>query len=271
MSSHNHNYRDPFFDAEQTAGYSLLVQVGASSFSYAVVGENKLLLLEDNVSLGELANTTDDHTFLSAHYKKRIISLPQSGFTFVPVSLFREDLAADFARFLDVQENERVFSQPLDADNQVVFKADKVIVDAIKAKFYADDIVFAAKGWIKATAALKPSSPDVYLNINNDQVELLNFHDNKLRFYNVFEFKNPDELVYFTMFVVEELELHPQNAVLHIGGDINSNDENFNRLARFFNKVELNGLETTDLPAYIPAHQVLNLTALALCGSSGAY
>jgi hypothetical protein len=269
MSNHNHNYRDPSFNEEQTAGYALLVQVEASSFSYAIVEGNKLLLLEENVSL--LANTAEDHPLLSASYEKRFIGLPQNGFTFVPLSLFREDLAGDFARFLDVQENERVFSQPLDAENQVVFKAGKHAVDAVKSQFDVNDIVFAAKGWIKATSALKPANADVYLNIGDDQVELLNFHDGKLRFYNAFEFKNPDELVYFTMFVIEELGLHPQGAVLHISGDIDSNDENFDRLCKFFNKVELNGLETADLPAHIPAHHALKLTSLALCGSSGAH
>jgi len=262
MSNHNHNYRDSSFSAEQTAGYTLLVQVAASSFSYAIVEGNKLLLLEENVSL--LANTADDHPLLSATYEKRLIGLPQSGFSFVPVSLFREDLVSDFARFLDVQENECVFSQPLDAENQVVFKTGKHAVDVVKSQFDVNDIVFSAKGWIKATAALKPTNPDVYLNIGDDQVELLNFHDGKLRFYNTFEFKNPDELAYFTMFVTEELNLHPQGAVLHVSGDIDSNDENFDRLSRFFNKVELNGLETTDLPGYIPAHHVLKLTSLAI-------
>jgi hypothetical protein len=267
MSNRKHHYRDPDFNAAQSGGCTLLVQIGASSFSYAVVDQHKLLVLEENVNIDELNNPAGEHNILSTNFQKRIIGLPQNGFTFVPVSLFKPELAADFARFLDVKEDEKVFSQPLDKDNQVIYKVGEPVVNTVAAKFDAKNAVFGARGWIKLTAANKPDNHHLHVNIGNDQLELLNFRDGKLRFYNSFEFKTADELAYFAMFITEELQLHPKNITVVLSGDIKLDDENANRLAKFFGKVELNTLKTVDLPGEIASHTVLTLTALSLCGS----
>lgn len=268
MSTHNHHYRDPDFNAEQTADHTLLLQIGASSFSYAVTGQNKLLVLEENISISELTEASEQPSLLLATYKQRIIGLPQNGFTFVPVSLFRPDRVADFARFLDVKPTEKVFSQPLDAENQVIYRVDGGIAADVADKFDVNNAVFFAKGWIKAVAGINPSDHCLYLDIDNDKVNILNFKEGKLHFYNSFEFKTEDELVYFTTFVAEELQLHPQNITISLSGDISLDDKNSIRLAKFFGKIELNDLKTLDLPYQISAHTILTLTALSLCGSS---
>ena len=270
MSIHNHHYRDPDFSAAQTADYILLVHIGITSFSYAVAGRNRLFLLEENISLNELNSPDKDHSLLFDVYKKRVIGLPQNGFTFVPISLFRPDHVANYARFLDVKGNEKVFSQPLDSENQVIYKLDERIAK-IAEKFDVKNTVFSAKGWIDLIGSNNPSDHNLYLNIDTDKVEFLNYNDGKLRFYNSFEFKTPDELVYFSMVVIGELKIQPQNTSLILSGDISTDDENFSRLSQFFHNAELNNLKTIDLPWNIAAHNVLTLTALSLCGSSEAH
>jgi hypothetical protein len=271
MSNHKTYYRDNDFRQEHSANYTLLVQIGPLTFSYAVIGHNRLLALELEHDLDELTEVTGENNLLFATYKQCIIGLPQAGFTFVPVSLFRPDRVADFARFLDVKANEKVFSQPLDIENQVIYKVDENIATAIADKFDIKNTVFAAKGWILAMAANNPPNENLYVNIDNDKVELLNFKNDKLHFYNSFEFKNEDELVYFTSFVAEELQLQASNITLVLSGDVEAGDKNSNRLAEFFNKVELNGLKAVQLPEQISYHEVLTLTALSLCGSSAVY
>ncbi len=270
MSNHNNHYREPDLSTAQTADYILLVQIGLNSFSYAVVGDNRLLVLKENIALNELNQPSAEHNFLLAEYKQRIIGLPQNGFTLVPVNLFRPDRVADFARFLDVKENEKVFSQSLDTENQVIYKVAEDIAASVTEKFDVKDTVFGPRGWIKAAAENNPSNNDLYANIDKDKVELLNFKDGKLRFYNTFEFKTADELVYFTLFVTGELKLHPQHTTLILSGDTGPDDENASHLAKFFKKVQLNKLKPIDLPGQIASHTLLTLTALSLCGSSEA-
>jgi hypothetical protein len=270
MSNRNHSYDNTDLNTEQSAGYTLLVQIGLNSFSYAVAGQDRLLVLKENLSLIELSQISESNNLLLSDYKKRIVSLPHNGFTFVPVSLFKPEKVADFARFLDVKPDEKVFSQPLDADNQVIYKADESLVNLVTEKFGINSITFAPRGWIIITAANNPSNKQLYINIDGDKVEFLNFRDGKLRFYNSFEFKAADELAYFAMFVTGELQLQPQDITLILSGDVALEDGNATGLARFFGKIELNSMSSLELPDQTNPHDILTLTALSLCGSSEA-
>jgi hypothetical protein len=271
MSNRNYQYLDPDFSPEKTKKYTLLVKADNATFSFAITDKNKLLVLTGGHDIDELNSATDENDFLFKSYKQTIIGLAGNAFTFVPVSLFDPEKVADFARFLDVKATEKVFSQPFDADNQVIFKVGEPVLSVIVDKFDLKDVVFEPKGWATAIAGNGPSNSDLFLNITGETVEILNFKDNKLRFYNTFEFQNEDELVYFTSFVAGELQLAPESISLILSGEVEPDDKNYNRLGEFFNKVELNGARVVNMPAQFTSYSSLALTALTLCGSSGAH
>jgi len=257
-------------NTNQHAGYTLLIRIGLNSFSYAVAGQGRMLVLKENLDLAELSQPSESNQMLSAEYVQHIIGIPYTGFTLVPASLFSPDKVADFARFLDVKRNEKVFSQQLDSDNHVIFKANTTLVDVIAEKFGINSIVFAPKGWIKLTAANSPVDNHIYLNVEGEKAEFLNFKEGKLRFYNSFEFMVPDELAYFATLIANELQLQPGDVTLVLSGNITPEDENGARLDRFFGKLTLNSLSSLALPEQTALHEILTLTALSLCGSSEA-
>lgn len=255
-------------NTDQHAGYTLLIKIGSHSFSYAVAGQGRMLVLKENLDLNELRQPSDN--MLTTDYGQRVVAVPYTGFTIVPVSLFNPDKVADFARFLDVKRDEKVFSQPLDADNQVIFKADNALVNLVAERFGINSIVFAPKGWVKLTAANNPADNQIYLNVEGSKAEFLNFKEGKLRFYNSFEFMAPDELAYFATLVASELQLLPGDVALILSGTITPDDENGIRLDRFFRKLELNTQSALALSGQTTSHDILTLTALSLCGSSEA-
>jgi uncharacterized protein DUF3822 len=262
-----YQYLDPDFNPENTGEYTLLVKVDGDQLTFAITDKHKLLLLSGKIDLNLVSEPATENDLFSKEYSRCVVGLPFTGFTLVPASLFNPENVADFARFLDVKPTDRVFSQPLDADNQVVFKTDENQVSIIAGKFGARDMIFAPKGWITAVAATEPFHQNLYLNVNAAQVEILNFRDNKLRFYNRFAFESPDELAYYASLVVHELKLQPNDGTLILSGDVNADDDHFKRLADFFGKVEIDTLQPIGLPKEIAAHSILSLTALSLCGS----
>jgi hypothetical protein len=269
MSDTENKYTDSSFNLYQAYSYTLLLQVELNAFSYAVVDKNRLLVLAQNCDLDELAYPKQLSELLSATYKKVIIGMPATGLTLVPDSLFNPDRVADIARFLDVKENEKVFAQTLDNQNVIIYKTAGHLVEAVE-KFGLQNTVYTAQGWIKTIEKSDPPNNKLYVEIGKDTVHFLYFSGGSLRFYNVFEFKSEDELVYFTSFVAEELDLKPQQTTLVLSGDISVGDKNMNRLGDFYPKIEINGLQTLELPGQIPAHKLLALAALSLCGSSVA-
>jgi hypothetical protein len=265
--SDNNNYTDNNFNLHQAYSYTLLLQVEATSFSYAVVNDNRLLVSAQNCDLQELVQPQALNDLLSATYKKVIIGMPASGLTLVPNSLFREEQISGFARFLDVKDNEKVFAQTLDDINAIIYKTNESLISSVE-KFGLQNTVYTAKGWIKAIAKSSPPNTNLYLEVGKDKVQFLYYSLNALRFYNIFDFKSEDELAYFTSFVTEELNLKAQNITLVISGDVVAGDKNLTRLAYFFPKIELNGLKVLELPGQMASHKFLALAALSLCGSS---
>jgi hypothetical protein len=269
MSNNDNNYNDNSFNLNQAYSYILLLQVEFSSFSYAVIHNNRLLTSAQNCDIDELAHPKQLSGLLSATYKKVIIGLPANGLTLLPKSLFSEEHVADFARFLDVKANEKVFAQILDDHNMIIYKTNADLVAAVE-KFNLQNTVYTAEGWIKAISKSGAPNNKLYLEIGNNIVQFVYFSEEKLRFYNTFEFTNEDELVYFTSFVCEELNLKPHYTVLVLSGDVDAGDNNMNRLANFYPKIEINSLKVLELPGQISSHKFLALAALSLCGSSEA-
>jgi len=264
--SDNNNYTDNSFNLYQAYSYTLLLQVEPTSFSYAVVNDNHLLVSAQNCDLQELSQPRALNDLLSATYKKVVIGMPASGLTLIPNSLFKEERISGFARFLDVKDNEKVFAQPLDDINAIIYKTNDALVSAIQ-KFGLQNTVHAAKGWIKAIAKTNPPGSELYIEVGKDKVHFLYFSLNTLRFYNAFDFKGEDELAYFTTFVTEELNLKAQNITLVISGDVTAGDKSLTRLAYFFPKITLNPLKALELPGQVQSHKILSLSALSLCAS----
>jgi hypothetical protein len=270
MDPNNNNYTDNSFNLYQAYSYTLLLKVELTSFGYAVVYQNKVLVSAQNCALDELAHPKQLSDLLSATYKKVIIALPATSLTLVPKKLFSDSLVPDYARFLDVKENEHIFAQALDAENNIIYKTPGDIAAAVE-KFGFQNSVYAAEGWLQAIIKSNPPSDNLYIEVGKTQVHFLNFSGSSIRFYNIFEFDDDDDLVYFTALVAGELRLQPQSTTLILSGNINADDKNLKRLAEFFPKIEINALKILELPGQIPSHKLLALAALSLCGSSEAH
>ncbi len=266
MYDHNNNYTDNSFNLYQAYSYSLLLQVDLTSFSYAFVHQNRLMVYAQNCDLDELAHPKQLSEILTATYRRVIIGLPATGLTLVPKSLFQEGHVADFARLLDVRQDEKVFAQALDAENNIIYKTPEHLASAVE-KFGFGNTFYNARGWIQAIAGSRPSSGSLYLDISRANVQFLYFQGKSIRFYNTFEFKNEEELVYFTSFVCDELNLKPKETTLILSGEVTIDDKNMKRLGDFFPKMEINGIKVLELPGQIPSHKLLSLSALSLCES----
>ncbi|MDN3546900.1 DUF3822 family protein [Mucilaginibacter aquaedulcis] len=266
MSEYNYNYHDDNFSLDEADSYTLLIQIDKTSFSYAITHQDKLIACADMHPLDELSNPQELLDLLSAKYKQVVVGLPANGFTLVPQHLFSQEHIASFARFLDVKANEKVSAQQLDAENTILYKTSNDII-TVAEEFGLRHTVFNLKGWVAALAQNNPGNADLYLDINGSQVTFAAFNNGRLRFLNKFDFKNTDELAYFTAMVLKELHIEPADARIHLSGEVDTDDQSISRLAEFFGSVQLNQLQIVSLPREIESHKILSLAALSLCAS----
>jgi hypothetical protein len=267
MSDQLTPFRDSTLDLDQAYNYRLLLLVNAGSFSYAVTFKNKLLAYGTDCAIEELTGPKQLQELFSVTYKNVIVGFTSGNFTLVPPYLFNPDRIADFARVLDVKKSEKVLAQVLDDNNFVVYKVTDKQLAAIE-KFNFKKIVFAVKGLVKMIAENNSLNNNIYLNITKNRLEFLYFKLDKLRFYNSFEYKNAEDIGYFSIMVSQELEMQPQYTTLTLSGKINRGDDTFNLLSEFFSDVSINKTQLLEYPANLPSHQFLSLVSLSLCGSS---
>ncbi len=265
-NNHN-NYHDSNFNLNEASGYTLLIQAQAATFDYAIVDETRLLVYVQNSPVDELTNPKHLKSLLAANYKKVVVGLPATALTLIPNSLYSDEHAAQYARFLDVGDNEKVLIQPLDDDNKIIYKTTATTVGAVE-RFGLQNTVYAAKGSIKSIANSNPGIGSLYLELGDEAVQFLYFASGKLRFFNTFEFYNADELVYFTALVCEELNLKASEVTLILSGNVSPGDTQLNRLIDFYPKVDVTTLRVLELPDQIATHKILSLVALSLCESS---
>lgn len=266
MNEQTYTYRDSTLNLAEADNYTLLVQVNPDSFAYAIVEDKLLLACETNCSLNELTHPKQLYERLTAEYKSMVITLPAKAFVLIPVGLFNADNIAEYARLLDVKDGEKVIAQQLDAQNYVVYKVDEQLLSKI-TNYDIKNVVFAPKGWMYAIDRSEPSVTDLFLNINGNYVEFAYYKNNRLRFYNKFEFTSIEDLIYYAVFVSDELELKQNSTALIISGNVNEEYELYKRLSEYFQVVMINDIRVLDLPANIPSNQILSLSALSLCAS----
>jgi hypothetical protein len=66
------------------------------------------------------------------------------------------------------------------------------------------------------------------------------FQDKSLRFYNSFNYQNEEDLIYFLLYSLEQLQLDHKENELMIYGTIEPNSSASDLLSRYFKKIHFN-------------------------------
>jgi len=266
MNDTLYHYIDPGFSHTAVGNYTLLLLLDAANFQLAVMQDQKLLVWRKIAPLSEFTQPGSEvQEVLNFKYHEVITGICTPYFTLIPEELFEADNITEVARYLDVQVSDSVFAQPLDAHNQIIFKANQAI-NAAAARFDLQKVVFGASGWLQAIAANTPLAYHLYLNLHEGHFDLAYFKHGKLHLYNTFEYTHEDELAYYTVFACQQLKLDLPLLTLVLSGAVTPGNS-YVTLGGIFKAVEINTITVATIPQTLPVHQLLALTALPLCAS----
>lgn len=111
---------------------------------------------------------------------------------------------------------------------------------------------------------------EVFINVNEGVVELLAKDDIKFIYYNVFEFENNEDILYFVTFMMEQFNINPEKARIIIAGQCEVESELHLLLKKYIrhisfavNSIGVNTLETPTVK--IPEHFYFTLLNQHLC------
>ncbi|QQL50397.1 DUF3822 family protein [Mucilaginibacter ginkgonis] len=254
------------YNPESAQNYNLLLGISENEFCYLVTENDTLLAFGVKLPISQLATPL---TLKGAHpvnYKQVIAGVMPRDFSIIPNELFDPAKAHEFAKYLKIEEGDKIFSQHVDSGNQIVFSCSKNIEDRLSQTFSAVKINFLYKGWLQAIARKQPFNNSLYINIQDNLIRIANFTDEKLRFYNRYAISDNNDIVYYIALVAAELGITQSDASLVLSGAVSANDDIVDSLKEFFRQVEISKISLlSHIPAEVEPQHVLVLSALQLC------
>ena len=219
-----------------------------------------------------------DHEVLSASPWREIrISVDSPSFTLVPQPLYRKEYASSYLALmrgsvLSAYEFAQVYAHEAEGFLSV-FSQEHALVDYFSETYPLQPLTFVhqTSALIQATANLSRHAltPDaVYLYFEDEFVTIIYRQAQQLRYCNRFGYKQAQDLVYYVLYVLDELSLTVETARLTLYGEITPFAEAYTELSRFLPNLSFGqtppGLVLDDAFDDLPNHRYLSLYGLGL-------
>jgi hypothetical protein len=243
--------RDETLDPENLTAYNLYLTAGATGLRVGVadVRRNKFVVLEDYAAVpatslaGQLRALAAQHDLVGQPGWNSVrLAVQNRFFTLLPAPLFR---AGDEAAYLRLHH-------ALDADHETVqhyrhstletvsiFAAEKALTDWFEHAYPAGKLVHATSALLEGVIHQSEQAAPlrVYLSIGEQELTLVAVRDKRVEFCNVFPFTSAEDLIYYTILVMQELQLNPDQDPITVWGDLTHDSELFTILRKYIRHV----------------------------------
>ena len=242
----------------------LALQVSLNGFSFCISDmlSHTILSFKDivfsNVKTdSNLNQKTEDHLAmafkenpeLTESYDQIVIIHENNLSTFVPTALFDEQFLGSYLQF-----NTKVFESDFFTYDEVsTYQMNNVYIPYININNFFIDAFgqFSAK---HANTILVSKLLDLSKNVDEKKMfvhmsfnhfEIIVVQNQKLLLFNTFDYKTPEDLIYYLLFAAEQLNLNPEFFKFEFLGSISEKDDFFKIVYKYIRNVSL--FDTSDL------------------------
>jgi hypothetical protein len=111
----------------------------------------------------------------------------------------------------------------------------------------------------------------IFVHLRENNFDLLVFDRKQLKYCNSFLIKAPEDLVYYLVFVMEQLDLNPEDSEVTLIGAIDRGSPGYGLLSRYIRNLDFSSRNDSYSYSYVlddlPGHFYFPLLNLGLCGS----
>lgn len=283
---------DRYFDPETgrlSAYFSkLFILIGRESLQYCILDtdKNSFVALADvrmtvtpktpEAYSTEISRIFSEEEELKKKYPSVIIGLDTSIHTLVPAPLYEADKNEKYLEFnFGISGNGEVRADQLEEiDAWNVYVIPQGLIDVVRDNYSEAAIFHRSSALIKMIyhhLKVNPLQAGIFLNVREQSIDLASFKGGRLIFFNSFDCNGKEDMLYYTLYTIEQLNLEPDNVQLVISGMVDIGSEPHYLLEQYINPVlfleRLNLWDYSPLLNQLPAQRYQELYALALCGS----
>ncbi len=276
-------FLDETLDLNLTKTYHISIQASLNGFSFCILDsiQSKYVALkyyplkvnfpiEDWVK--EIEGILEKDEFLSKEYKSCSFIQISTKATLIPSPLFdlsKLKLYLDFNNPID-DLDEIHYNKLKRTDAYNIFTINNYLATSLIRKFPAIKFYHQATPFIEHSLSGQNKTDErVYVNINNGFFDIAVIKNNKIILYNTFLFKSENDLLYYILYVYENLRLNTNKNELIISGFLARDSNYYDSIKNYIKNIRLD--KTSDQFTYsytfnsIETHQFLNLLNVYKC------
>jgi hypothetical protein len=276
---------DETFDLNQTKNYHLSIQAGLNGYSFSVLDplRNKYILLklipfsrEIDIPMFEekVSDIQGNDEFLNREYNSVYFSFQSPRYTLIPGPLFDKDNLRTYFEFNHVlEETDEIHYngfKGIDAFNLFVIPSGIAELAGRSfgdVRFFHQTTSLIEHGLISHGG--KSPRKTAMVNIYANNIDVIVIQGENLLLCNTFPWKEEKDLVYFILYVYEQLKLEGTETPLYLAGEISRQSHVFEMLKSYIRKITFEKRNEHFVYSYtfneIDHHRFINLFNLKLC------
>lgn len=277
--------KDDKFSIDEIYKYAICFKVSAKHFIICVFDTSThRCLVYENYEISEsveviqvLEQIYKEHAFISAGYWKKLIlisTLP--AFCYVPEEFFSKESAIDFLRLnVNFSVNTSEVYHFLHTQQRVVsiFAIEQKLSRWVKSKYPYQEISYVHENSTFLQGVLSEpnelESRNLYALISEKKLTLLSFKQGNLRFLNTFPIFSTKDFIYYSLLVIEKLDLLPSDIGIVLYGDVSEKDAIPQEIRKYVKQVDFGkkpkfmqiGFKFDE----VPIHSIFDLLSVGAC------
>jgi hypothetical protein len=263
----------------------LLIQLSLESLTFCIINQdlNKFLSIESitfepQSRLSEIALQLklfySDHPWLKQTYHSIKLLFESNISTLIPTPLFDEKEKESFSEFnFPVNDDESIYFNKLkNLDAYIVYPVPGILIKTTH-ELFPDHLLFCHSGaFIESLLILNKNQKTqkrFFVNVRNNFLDIAILDGRSFLYFNTFSYKSKEDFIYFVIFVIEQLQLNPEEIELVLSGMIDKNSRLFDTIYKYIRNVSFQ--TKTDAFSYsyvfneVPFYNYFNLLNFELC------
>jgi hypothetical protein len=275
---------DEALHKELSEQYELSIQFAPDGFSFCIFHPkvNKYLSIE-TINFAKTNSYTGIEQIFEQHaktnewvllnYLRTKIYYENEFSTLIPASLYNEKEKHLYATFNysipDGHVCKSDFIKSMDAF--LVYTISENLLKKFQQLFPANDLFSSSTNLLESLILqYKNAGPDkkMFVNVRSTFIDIVVLEENKVQFFNSFQYHTSDDFIYFIIFVIEQLSLNPETIELIFSGMINKNSSLLENVYQYVRNIHFQKIPSVHKYSYIftevPAHYYYNLLSQGL-------
>lgn len=278
---------DESLNKAHTKSYRLSIQLATDGFSFALFNTlNSKFLSIESVELNapdqpeefisHFNHFVSEHPWMKADFEQTTILYESPVSTLIPGALYNPDDKDLLARFnFRVEAESTVMTDKLvNADAHLLYTIPQAIQSMLNRLFPGHSMQAHTTALIEEIMILnknQPAGKRMFVNVRKGQLDVVIIEGKQLLFFNSFPYHSKQDFIYYIIFVIEQLNLNPEEIELKFSGKIDKASTLFDMAWKYIRNIQFQEYSATYRYSYVfndvPSHRFFTLINSGMCVS----